>query len=159
MKKLKCYIFNITVMIKIGFIFCLCLFLTSCSSFAPNTIGFDEAMSDLSSGFAVLRDTAPKQGERVLGLVPSQVTATFKLTTTKNRELGINLSEASFPGFPGIFGANAKATGQAVRDNTVTITFVNVYYDKDGKLQVTAPKESGPTILQGNPIAAQSMRN
>ena len=95
---------------------------------------FQQAMQDLSDGMNVLRENAPAQGKKHIGLVPTEMTAMFELTKNSKGELSVNLAAAPH-------GDLAKAEGGLTRSNAVTrknqvqITFKNIYFDKDGKLR------------------------
>jgi hypothetical protein len=110
--------------------------LTSCVVEPPEAkkMTFVKAMEDLSAGMRVLKDGAPVEGGKHLGLVPTEVTATFELTSTSGNELGVNLAAAPSSNFSSA-SANVKNTQILGRKNTVTVTLKNVYVDKDGKLR------------------------
>lgn len=110
--------------------------LTSCVIEPPEAkkITFVKAMEDLNAGMHVLRAGAPPESGKHLGLVPTEVTATFELTSTSGNELGVNLA-ATPSNFFSSASANAKNTQNLARKNTVTVTLKNVYVDKDGKLR------------------------
>jgi len=135
---------------KIGLIVALTgsLFSTSCVIEPPDArkMTFENAMQSLSNGMRTLREGAPKEGEKQLGLVPTEMTATFELSRTASGELGVNL--AAVPTGPLSSGSLSAKNSQGVnRKNTVTVVFKNVFVDKDGKPRPVTDTQLPPTVV------------
>jgi hypothetical protein len=100
-------------------------------------------MKTLREGLDELRRPV-EPGQERLGLVPTEVTATFNMTTSADGTLGVNLA-ASAPAIAGLsVSGNGTAKQTIQRGNTVTVKLRNIYVDGDGKPREIAPDKEPP---------------
>lgn len=109
------------------------LLLTSCVSMTPKEvappaeISFEDAMSQLGSGFKKMIEA---QGDVRTGLVASEATVTFnvKASAKDSSKLTAELSLAPTTPFPETarVGGEVGGSSEGERGNTVTVKFVNL---------------------------------
>lgn len=125
---------------------------------AAQKMTFVQAMIDLSEGMEALRASAPPPGEKRLGLVPTQMTATFALTSVASGTAGVDLGVD--PGSPITkLGVTTSNSQNLTRANTVTVTFMNVFVDKDGKPRTTTGSPDSDGVIPGFVVPFRNTSN